>query len=60
MAALAGARGHIYDRIVLNAAMVDYWLGLCAEAHEAVAQARAVVASGRARAHLQAYIERCK
>lgn len=60
MAALAGARGHIYDRIVLNAAMVDYWLGLCAEAHEAVAQARAVVDSGRALGHLQAYIERCK
>ena len=60
MAALAGERGHVYDRIVLNAGMVDYWLGLCRKPHEAVAAARVAVDSGRALAHLQAYIERCK
>ena len=58
--ALAGERGHVYDRIVLNAAMTDYWLGLCADPHQALDEARETMDSGRAGAHLQAYIARSK
>ena len=31
VAALSGEKGHIYDRILLNAAIVDYLLGICPE-----------------------------
>jgi anthranilate phosphoribosyltransferase len=57
MAALSGVQGHIYDRIVFNAAMTDYWLGLCKTPGEALEQARAAVDSGDALAHLQRYIK---
>ena len=56
VAALSGAQGHIYDRILLNTAMVDYLLGICPEPTEAFARTRAVMDSGRALEHLQAYI----
>ncbi|RKU14324.1 hypothetical protein C6503_15145 [Candidatus Poribacteria bacterium] len=56
MAALSGEQGHIYDRILLNTAMVDYLLGICPEPAEAFARTRAVMDSGRALEHLRAYI----
>ena len=56
VAALSGEKGHIYDRILLNTAMVDYLLGICPEPVEALARVRSVMDSGRALAHLQAYV----
>jgi anthranilate phosphoribosyltransferase len=56
-AALMGEHGPIYDRIVLNAAMVDYWLGFEAEAQQAVNAARAAIDSGEALTRLERYIE---
>ena len=57
VAALSGEKGHIYDRILLNTAMVDYLLGICPEPEAALARARSVMDSGSALKHLQAYIE---
>ncbi len=56
VAALSGEKGHIYDRILLNTAMVDYLLGICPEPEEALARTRAVMDDGTALKHLQAYI----
>ena len=56
VAALSGEKGPIYDRILLNTAMVDYLLGICPEPAEALARTRSVMDSGRALAHLRAYI----
>ncbi|MDE0683375.1 MAG: hypothetical protein OXI63_10710 [Candidatus Poribacteria bacterium] len=56
MAALSGEKGHIYDRILLNTAMVDYLLGICPEPVEAFARTRSVMDSGRALEHLRAYV----
>ena len=56
VAALSGEKGHIYDRILLNTAMVDYLLGICPEPEEAIARARAVMDSGRALEHLRTYV----
>ena len=60
IAALSGVRGHVYDRIVFNAAMTDHWLGLTGDPRQALEQARAAVDSGRALARLQAYIKRSR
>ena len=56
VAALSGEKGPIYDRILLNTAMVDYLLGICPEPAEALARTRAVMDSGRALARLEAYV----
>ena len=56
VAALSGEKGHIYDRILLNTAMVDYLLGICPEPKDALARAQSVMEDGRALKHLQAYI----
>ena len=56
VAALSGEKGHIYDRILLNTATVDYLLGICPEPEEAFARARSVMDDGTALKHLQAYI----
>ncbi len=58
LAALKGERGPVYDRIVLNAGLTDYYLGLSASAEEGLAQAREALDSGRAQAHLERYISR--
>jgi anthranilate phosphoribosyltransferase len=58
LAALQGERGHVYDRIVLNAGLTDYYLGLSASAEEGLAEAREAMDSGRALAHLECYISR--
>lgn len=58
MAALKGERGHVYDRILLNAGLTDYWLGLSTGAYEALAEAKEAINSGRALAHLERYISR--
>ena len=60
LAALSGERGHVYDRIVLNAAMTDYLLGICPNVDEALQRARHAIDSGCASAHLRAYIEKSK
>ena len=54
--ALSGEKGHIYDRILLNTAMVDYLLGICPKPEEALARAQCVMDDGSALKHLQAYI----
>lgn len=56
IAALSGEKGHIYDRILLNTAMVDYLLGICPEPEEALRRAQSVMDDGSALKHLQTYI----
>ena len=56
IAALSGEKGHLYDRIVLNAAMVDYLLGICPAPHRAIKRAQTVIDDGRALKHLNAYV----
>ena len=56
MAALSGHKGHVYDRIVLNTAMRDYWLGLCSNPEEAIQRTKEAIDSGRALSHLNAYM----
>ena len=56
LAALSGGKGHIYDRIVLNAAMTDYLLGICPDADEAIQRTKQAIDSGDAWSHLKAYI----
>lgn len=56
VAALKGEPGPVYDRIVLNAGLIDYYLGLSASAEEGLAEAREVLDSGRALARLERYI----
>ena len=56
VAALSGEKGHIYDRILLNTALVDYLLGISPEPKDALARARSVMDDGSALKHLQAYI----
>ena len=56
VAALSGEKGPIYDRILLNTAMVDYLLGICPIPEDALARTRSVMDNGSALRHLQAYI----
>ena len=56
IAALSGEKGHIYDRILLNTAMVDYLLGICPDPHHAIARTKLVMDDGSALKHLKAYI----
>ena len=56
VAALKGEQGHTYDRIALNAGLIDYYLGLSASAQEGLAEAREAMDSGRALARLECYI----
>jgi anthranilate phosphoribosyltransferase len=56
MEALSGGEGQIYDRLVLNTAITDYLLGICSDPHEAIERTKEAIDSGRALAHLKAYI----
>lgn len=59
LAALRGEKGPAYDRIVLNAGMVDHLLG-CAGAEDvlsALERAREAIDSGRALSRLMNYIQ---
>lgn len=56
MEALSGGKGQIYDRLVLNTAITDYLLGICSDPHEAIERTKEAIDSGRALAHLKAYI----
>ncbi len=56
VAALSGQKGHIYDRILLNTAMVDYLLGLCPDPEDAIKRAQSAMDNGSALKHLKAYI----
>ncbi|MCG9128625.1 hypothetical protein JT359_13585 [Candidatus Poribacteria bacterium] len=56
VAALSGKKGQIYDRIVLNTAIVDYLLGIYADPYVAIEQVREVIENGSALDHLKAYI----
>ena len=58
VAALKGEQGPVYDRIVLNVGLTDYYLGLSTSAEEGLAEAREAMDSGRALAHLERYISR--
>ena len=57
IAALSGEKGQIYDRILLNTAMIDYLLGICPDPHEALKRTKTVIDNGTALKHLKAYIE---
>jgi len=56
VAALSGENGHISDRILLNSAMVDYLLGICADPHDAIKRAKEVMDDGSALEHLRRYV----
>ena len=56
VAALSGKKGHIYDRIVLNTAIVDYLLGIYSDPFDAIERTKTVIANGNALEHLNAYI----
>ena len=58
--ALKGEQGPVYDRIVLNVGLTDYYLGLSASAEEGLAEAREAMDSGRALAHLERYVSRSR
>ena len=60
VAALKGEQGPVYDRIVLNVGLTDYYLGLSASAEEGLAEAREAMDSGRALAHLERYVSRSR
>ena len=60
VAALSGKKGHIYDRIVLNTAMVDYLLGICPDPHYTLKRTKSVIDDGSALKHLKAYIAASK
>ena len=60
MAALKGEQGPVYDRIVINAGLTDYYLGLSASAEAGLTEAREAIKSGRALAHLERYISRAQ
>ena len=55
--ALSGEKGQIYDRILLNTAMVDYLLGTCPDPHQAIKRTKTVMDDGSALKHLKAYIK---
>ena len=57
IAALSGVKGQIYDRILLNTAVVDYLLGICPDPHDAIKRTQSVMDDGSALRHLQRYIE---
>ena len=56
VAALSGEKGQIYDRILLNTAMVDYLLGICPDPDQALKRTKVVMDDGSALRHLKAYI----
>lgn len=56
VAALSGKKGHVYDRILLNTAMVDYLLGICPDPHDAIKRVQSVMDDGSALRHLNAYV----
>ena len=55
--ALSGRKGWIYDQIVLNAAIKDNLLGFDVDPSAAVERVKDAIVSGRALAHLNAYVE---
>lgn len=55
--ALSGENGHIYDRILLNTAMIDYLLGICPDPHESLKRTKEVMDNGTALQHLCRYIK---
>ena len=57
IAALSGQKGHVYDRILLNTAIPDFLLGFYSNPQEAIEQTKEAIESGRAMAHLRAYID---
>lgn len=56
VAALSGKKGQIYDRIVLNTAIVDYLLGIYSDPYDAIERTKEVMDNGSALDHLNAYI----
>ena len=55
--ALKGIDGHIHDRVVMNAGIVDWLLGYTPNPHDAISDARRAIQDGSARAHLDAYVK---
>lgn len=56
LSALSGEKGHTYDRLILNTALTDHLLGFAPDPHQAIAEVREAIESGRALTHLRAYI----
>jgi anthranilate phosphoribosyltransferase len=58
--ALRGDKGHIQDRIALNAGMIDWLLGYERDAQEAIGKARASMIDGSASVRLDNYVTATK
>jgi anthranilate phosphoribosyltransferase len=56
LSALSGEKNHIYDRLILNTALTDHLLGFTDDPQQAISETRIAIDSGRALAHLQAYL----
>ena len=56
MSALSGQKGHVYDRLVFNTAMIDYLLGFYSDPNLAIKSVRKAIDSGQALSQLKAYI----
>ena len=57
-AALNGVEGHGFDRIALNAGLLDYFLGFSGDPQGSIQEARTTMVNGQAAARLQAYVTR--
>ena len=57
-AALNGVEGHGFDRIALNAGLMDYFLGFSGDPEVSIQEARTAMVNGQAAARLQAYVTR--
>ena len=56
-AALSGEAGHVQDRIVMNAGLLNWLLGYVDDPAKSIQSAREAVANGSALAHLERYIQ---
>lgn len=57
LSALSGEKGHIRDRIILNAGLLDHLLGFEPDPHSAIAKATEAIDAGHALSRLQAYLK---
>ncbi|MBB27463.1 MAG: hypothetical protein CME25_00985 [Gemmatimonadetes bacterium] len=60
MEALSGRKGAAFDQLVFNVGIKDHLLGFCTDPYQSIAQAAKAIESGKALAHLEAYLEKSK
>ena len=59
VAALAGQKGQIYDRLILNTGMINHFLGLYKDPQESITKAKLVIDNGEALRRLRRYLSQC-